>query len=161
MAAHGEIGPMPDCAIFSDTQWEPKAVYEHLKWMMSGNVNLPFPIHIVTAGNLREAAIAKANTTGQQFAAIPWYTKTVDRKGNITEGMGRRQCTTEYKLRPMQKKIVELLGGRRPKGGAEVWIVISTDEAIRMKPSRVQYIVNRWPLIEQGVSRQDCLKWSM
>lgn len=21
MAAHGEIGPMPDCAIFADTQW--------------------------------------------------------------------------------------------------------------------------------------------
>lgn len=30
MAAHGEIGPMPDCAIFADTGWEPKAVYEHL-----------------------------------------------------------------------------------------------------------------------------------
>lgn len=26
MAAHGEIGPMPDCAIFADTHWEPKAV---------------------------------------------------------------------------------------------------------------------------------------
>lgn len=24
MAAHGEIGPMPDCAIFADTGWEPK-----------------------------------------------------------------------------------------------------------------------------------------
>lgn len=30
MAAHGEIGAMPDCAIFADTGWEPKAVYEHL-----------------------------------------------------------------------------------------------------------------------------------
>lgn len=27
MAAHGEIQPMPDCAIFADTGWEPKAVY--------------------------------------------------------------------------------------------------------------------------------------
>jgi hypothetical protein len=24
MAAHGEITPMPDAAIFADTQWEPK-----------------------------------------------------------------------------------------------------------------------------------------
>jgi hypothetical protein len=24
MAAHGEIGPMPDCAIFADTGWEPQ-----------------------------------------------------------------------------------------------------------------------------------------
>ena len=30
MAARGEIGPMPDCAIFADTGWEPKQVYEHL-----------------------------------------------------------------------------------------------------------------------------------
>jgi len=30
MAAHREIEPMPDCAIFADTGWEPKAVYDHL-----------------------------------------------------------------------------------------------------------------------------------
>ena len=29
MAAQGEIGPMPDCAIFADTQGEPRKVYEH------------------------------------------------------------------------------------------------------------------------------------
>jgi hypothetical protein len=23
LAAHGEVGPMPDCAIFADTRWEP------------------------------------------------------------------------------------------------------------------------------------------
>jgi membrane associated rhomboid family serine protease len=45
MAAHGEIGPMPDCAIFADTGWEPKAVYDHLAWLMSPNV-LPFPVPI-------------------------------------------------------------------------------------------------------------------
>jgi hypothetical protein len=26
MAAHGEINPLPDCAIFADTQWEPRKV---------------------------------------------------------------------------------------------------------------------------------------
>ena len=56
MAAHGEIGPMPDCAIFADTGWEPKAVYEHLAWLRSPNV-LPFPVHIVTAGNIRDRLI--------------------------------------------------------------------------------------------------------
>lgn len=44
MAAHGEIGPMPDCAIFADTGWEPKSVYDHLEWLMSPNV-LPFPVY--------------------------------------------------------------------------------------------------------------------
>lgn len=49
MAAHGEIGPMPDCAIFADTGWEPAAVYEHLAWLRSPNV-LPFPVHIISGG---------------------------------------------------------------------------------------------------------------
>jgi len=44
MAAHGEVGPMPDCAIFADTGWEPQAVYDHLAWLRSPNV-LPFPVH--------------------------------------------------------------------------------------------------------------------
>ena len=49
-AAHGDIGPMPDCAIFADTGWEPSAVREHLAWLISGNV-LPFPVRIVSNGN--------------------------------------------------------------------------------------------------------------
>jgi hypothetical protein len=72
--------------------------------------------------------------------------------------MVRRQCTKEYKLRPFQRKVVELLGGR-PRGGAEVWVGISRDEAARMKPSRVGYIVNRWPLIERDMTRWDCRRW--
>ena len=46
MAAHGEIGSMPDCAIFADTGWEPRAVHEHLAWLRSPGV-LPFPVHVV------------------------------------------------------------------------------------------------------------------
>jgi hypothetical protein len=153
MAAHGEITPMPDCAIFANTQWEPKAVYEHLRWLCSDNV-LPFPVHIVTAGDLRQAILDRSNTNGGRFAAVPWFMQLP----NGDEGMGRRQCTKEYKLRPVQKKIVELLGGH-PKAGASVWIGISTDEIIRVKPSRVQYIVNRWPLIEKNVNRNDCKRW--
>lgn len=154
MAAHGEIGPMPDCAIFSDTGWEPKAVYEHLKWLMSPNV-LPFPVYVVSAGNIRSDALARSNTTGGRFAAIPWF--MISPRGK--KGMGRRQCTKEYKLRPVQRKVVELMGGKRPKGGAEVWIGISTDEAWRKKPSRVQYIVNRHVLLEAEMSRQACYEW--
>jgi hypothetical protein len=38
-------------------------------------------------------------------------------------------------------------------------IGISMDEAIRRKPSLVGYIVNRWPLLEWGMNRRDCLAW--
>ena len=152
MAKEGLIGPMPDAAIFADTGWEPRAVYEHLEKLTE---DLPFPVIKVSAGNLRSDIISKSNSTGQRFASVPWFLKMPDG----TAAMGRRQCTAEYKLRPIQRKIVELMGGKRPKGGTEVWVGISTDEAIRMKPSRVQYIVNRWPLIEQRLNRADCLAW--
>ena len=51
MAAHGDITPMPDCAIFADTGAEPLAIYQHLDWL---ETKLPFPVHRVSAGNLRD-----------------------------------------------------------------------------------------------------------
>jgi hypothetical protein len=41
----------------------------------------------------------------------------------------------------------------------ETWIGISTDEAHRMKTSSEPWSVNRYPLIEAGMSRTDCLRW--
>ena len=47
MAAKGEITPMPDAAIFADTGWEPKYVYDWLDWL---ETQLPFPVHRVSGG---------------------------------------------------------------------------------------------------------------
>ena len=78
-------------------------------------------------------------------------------------GMIRRQCTGDYKIAPIRRKVRELLGiaGRRsPKAPiAEQWIGISLDEVLRMKPSFEPWQINRWPLIEQGMTRLDCLRW--
>ena len=152
MAAKGKIGPMPDCAIFADTGWEPKQVYEHLDWLEQ---QLPFPIHRVTAGDLRQATIDRKNLAGGRFASIPFYTEG--------GGLGRRQCTREYKVAPIEKKQRELLGFQPrkhiPPNSSEVWIGISTDEIVRMKDARRKWQRNRWPLIEQRMSRGDCIVW--
>jgi hypothetical protein len=185
MAAHGEIGPMPDCAIFADTGWEPNAVYKHLAWLKSPNV-LPFPVHVISAGDLRADLLAGAR--GERWASIPAFTRNItpagtelpaydeDEDGELVVvgsrilrtdrvgiGMIRRQCTADYKIVPIRRKVRELLGiaGRRSPGSpiAEQWIGISMDEALRMKPSFETWQVNRWPLIELGMTRQDCLRW--
>ena len=154
MAAHGEIDA-PDAAIFADTQWEPRVVYEHLKWLMSPNV-LPFPVRVVTAGNLRKGVLDRRNTTGGRFSAIPWFTINAD--GSL--GRGRRQCTSEYKLAPIAREVRRLLGkGPRDRiraGAASVMIGISKDEAHRAKPARQRYMENCWPLLDRRMSRQDC-----
>jgi len=151
MAKHGAIIPMPDCAIFADTGWEPAHVYAHLAWLESA---LPFPVHRVSAGNLRADQLSRSNTSGGRFAAVPWHM----RLPNGDAAMGRRQCTKEYKLRPIQRKIVDLIS-KRTKGACEMWVGISTDEAQRMKESRVQYIKNRWPLYDLRMNRNDCIQW--
>ncbi len=149
MAAHGEITPMPDAAIFADTGWEPQHTYDHLDWLMSSNV-LPFPVYRPSKGNLRDDL-----NKGGGFTAVPFFSES--------GGIGRRQCTKEYKLYPIRDQAKKLLnwpeGKRIPKGAIEMWIGISTDEATRMKPSQVGYIVNRWPLIDARMSRVDCYRW--
>lgn len=154
MAAHGEITPMPDAAIFADTGAEPAAVYEHLKWLSSGNV-LPFPVHTVNGGNLFDDLMAGRISTGQRFASIPFFGLTD--VGH--QMMARRQCTKEYKIVPIRRKVAELLGGKKKPGSVSMWIGISTDEAARAKPSVVQYIVNRHPLLDLRMRRWDCLQW--
>lgn len=157
MAAHGEVD-RPDVAIFADTQWEPRAVYEHLAWLRSPNV-LPFPVHVVTAGSIREAIRDRRKPAAGRVAAIPWHITNEDGSA----GMGRRQCSSEYKLMPIMREIRRLLGkGPRDKiapGSVEVMIGISRDEAHRMKPARQAYMVNQYPLVWMGMRRHDCLQW--
>ena len=160
MAAHGAVGPMPDCAIFADTGWEPKAVYEHLDWLMAPNV-LPFPVFIVGPGNMRDNLLAAGR--GERWASIPAFARSVDRRGNVSVGMIRRQCTGDYKIEPIRRKVRELVQLTRKRSPTfavvEQWIGISFDEVIRMKPSREAWQRNRWPLIEERMTRRDCLAW--
>jgi hypothetical protein len=145
MALEGRFGDKPDCAIFADAQWEPKAVYEWLR-RLEAEVS-PFPIYRVTNGNIREKA--RYDTSGTRFIVIPTFVK--NESGGT--GMSPRQCTKEFKIIPIQRKVRQLVG---PKGRAQSWIGISTDEAMRMKPSHLKWLVNRWPLIEANLSRYDC-----
>ena len=166
MASEGEFGKVPDCAIFADTHWEPPTIYTHLDWLSS---NLSFPLYAVDNGrSLREDVKALTNHSGNRgFIDLTLYLKGPARAGvrnGQGDGMGRRQCTEHYKIRPIQRKIRELLGlsmGQRVPADTtvELWLGISTDETIRMKTSSDRWIHNRYPLIEVGMSRKDCLEW--
>lgn len=152
LAARGEIGPMPDGAIFADTQWEPAAVYEHLEWLEG---QLPYPVYHVTAGNIRDGIMASAKSDEKRFAAVPWFIED--------GGIGKRQCTSEYKIQPIEKEVRRLLGYQKGERitdvVAEQWIGISTDEIQRMKDARVKWIQHRWPLIELRWNRAKCYAW--
>jgi len=164
MAAHGEITPMPDCAIFADTGWEPAHVYE---WLERLEQWLPFPVHHVSNGDLRAdqiGALVRAGS-GERSASLPYFTSN---EGAAREGRLRRQCTKEYKIWPIEGFIRRQLLRLEPRQRAPrvpaitQWRGISADEAHRMKPSGEKWMIVRYPLaMEKGMSRGDCLAWLM
>lgn len=158
MAAHGEFDSKPDVAIFADTGWEPKRVYEHLTWLEK-EVGHIIPIIRVSNGNIREDVLRHV-ATGSRVANPPFYV----RRSDGTDGMLHRGCTKEYKIIPINRKIRELVGvkpGERVPDGilVEQWYGISLDEAHRMKMSKDKWIVNRYPLVEKRMDRHSCLLW--
>ena len=158
MAEHGEHNlPKPDVAIFADTGWEPPAVYEHLDWLES---QLSYPVIRVDNGNIRDNLMNGVMPNGSKFIGIPAYLSKEDGE----RGIMRRQCTTEYKLRPIHRTIRKKLGLKAqqlvPKNiKVEMWLGISVDEIDRAKPSREEWIEKRFPLVELGFHRAQLHKW--
>jgi hypothetical protein len=149
MAAAGEVTPMPTAAIFADTQAEPKEVYDYLAYLTP---LLPFPVHIVTSGNIESDFLRALADPSERCGQPPFFVWSEEKQAlNVLW----RKCTKEYKLDPIRRKTRELRGGRL----VSQWIGISLDEAHRMKPSGVQYIENAYPLIDKRMKRHDCLRW--
>ncbi|WP_129287489.1 hypothetical protein [Streptomyces sp. GZWMJZ-114] len=156
LSAEGLL-PMVDYAIFADTGWEPRAVYAHLD-RIEEEIARPagIPVLRVTSGNIRDDAL----DPDHRFASMPLH--ILNRDGR--PGMSRRQCTGEYKIKPIKKKVREILGypypRRIPKSVfVEQWVGISTDEFHRAKDADVRYMRNVHPLIDLGWSRADCLRY--
>lgn len=154
MAAAGLITPMPDCAIFADTGAEPSAVYRQLDYLRT---RLPFPIHVVTGGNLREDLLN--GNPRASWGRPPFFVVNDDGRA----GQLRRQCTGDYKLDPIRRKVRELVGLTRRKSPAYPvvvqWIGISVDEVVRAKNSGEPWQLNRFPLLEMDLTRDLCLRW--
>jgi len=159
MAAKGMIKPMPDVAIFADTQSEPESVYTWLDWLEN---QLPFPVVRVTNGNLEEACLELVkNKKGQNISktAIPNFTQD---KTNGEQGfMRQRFCTADYKIKPIMAWIKDRYKIKRGEKVARIcqWIGISMDEIQRVKESQVKWMKHRWPLVEIGMHRPMILQW--
>lgn len=159
MAARGEI-QAPVACVFADTQGEPASVYQWLSWLEK---QLPFPVYRVTAGDLAadQLVIHTAKVSGNRYisADLPAFVR--HDTGKI--GMMGRKCTADYKITPVTQQLRRMLGIKsvRPGSGVLVNLAlgISMDEVIRMKPSRFPWIKHYWPLIDLGMTRDDCKAW--
>ena len=111
MAQEGLTKHKPDYMIFADTGWEPKFVYEHVEYLKKAITICP--LITVERGNIREDLIKAANPIPgsreeeKSFAGrVPNPPLFAARKGGRV-GMLYRQCTHDYKVIPIQKKIRE------------------------------------------------------
>ncbi len=160
----GEMEPA-DYALFADTGEESAAVYRHLDWLESLNSAVKI-VRLSAASRLGDDLINGTNSTNQRFASIPAYTST--QRGQ-EQGMTPRQCTSEYKIRPIETWIRRELIGLKPKQhmpkGVQTmqYFGFSTDEAGRAARTRLRFKQVRWgevdfPLFWEDfqMTRNDC-----
>lgn len=159
MSARGDL-PRVDFAVFADTGWEPRAVYDYLAWM---EPQLPFPVIRVKRDGRDLGALAIAAAEGEVphsgSPLPPWFTAE-------PKGMMRKHCSKEFKARPVGRFIREQLGLAPRQHGpktpvVEQWLGMTTDEMERLKYAERSYTLNRWPLMEFGMTRDDCATWLM
>ncbi|MFG2970864.1 hypothetical protein ACGFZS_47110 [Streptomyces sp. NPDC048288] len=167
LSAEGVL-PKLDAAIFADTGWEPRSVYDHLN-RLEKEVAEPagIPVLRVSSGHIRNDAIDPE----ARFAQMPLYV----RGHGGGHGMLRRACTADYKVKPIKEQVRQLLGYPHPTpvpGGTfvEQWIGISVDEASRAArmSDDVQYMRSQFPLLflhggtnprGGGWTRSDCIRY--
>lgn len=161
MHLEGQLGiPIQHC-IFADTGWEPPAVYKHLEWL-EGQLRERAPeVQIHRVGHRRGTriqddmlAIARGES-GNYFANMPFFARDPD-TGEVS--ILRRQCTQNYKIEPIRKKLWSLIEGKRSRRVHQI-IGISVDEAHRMKAPYAKYITNHYPLVAMRMGRVDCAEW--
>ncbi|GIJ12715.1 hypothetical protein ACFFMR_31005 [Micromonospora andamanensis] len=155
LAARGQA-PNFDAAIFADTGWEPAPVYAHLRRLEQLAAEAGIPVVRVAAGDIRRDALDPTH----RFAATPLF--TLGPHGE--RGMARRQCTGEYKIKPIKAEVRRRLGyphpARVPAGlVAQMAIGISLDEIGRARDADVGYMRNVFPLLDLGWRRTDCLRF--
>lgn len=157
LAAEGRLGRI-DAAIFADPRRELKATYAHLNRLEAEIAAVAdFPIYRVSTGDIGADALDPEH----RFASMPLHILNPNGK----PGMGRRQCTAEYKIKPIKRKVRELLGYPHPKaipGGvfAEMLIGFSRDEIGRVSDSRIGYMRNTFPLLDLNGAADGRLGWT-
>ena len=142
--------PHLDAAIFADTGYEPKSVYEHLARLQTVCEESGLPLYVVK----RESPWAEWKNQ------IPVYCAGTGRSVSMTG----RQCTKDYKIQPIRAKVRELLGTEPakwvPRGYVANQVIgISADEAHRMRVPPEFWLRHVYPLVDLGLTRQDCLDW--
>ena len=158
--------PKFDLAIFADVGFEPKKVMTHLEWCKIEAEKHGIPLVVVkhTEGGLKNDTVnALSSEDGGRVAGMPFFTSSIE--GEKASGMTMRQCTSEYKISPINKYFRREVLGLKPRQRAPKekvifqYMGISFDEATRAKNSQEKYIENVFPFLNWGIDSPDGKVW--
>jgi len=151
MAANGDL-EKPDYIIHADTNYERTGTYlfaEKMTPFLEGK-----GMDVVTVRDVKATSGNGSHEWNGTF--IPAF--TLDGSGN--QGQLRRQCTHRWKIAPVRRAISEILSLMdlpKSSGIVDQWLGISMDEVVRAKDSDAKYISHVFPLLENKMSRADCV----
>ena len=144
--AWGEVEPKAEIVVFADTGWEKsitnQLIPEYQSW--AEEMGMEFVKTQSHLGPLDDYLREKS-------APIPLYKGGPGAKGG---SMGHRQCTDQWKIRPIERYLHDRFG----KVGLTAQLAMTWGEAHRMRDNRIKRNTNRWPLIEKRLTRQDCVE---
>ena len=145
----------PDIALFADTGNEPQEVYDWLQKLIKiskNKINIEIVKNNQNTGNIIDDYKAQSG----RYALIPTHIL----KADGTAGFGRRTCTAEYKIKPIQIKVREILNVETLRGKCvEMVMGISKDEIQRAKRPPTKWQISCYPLIENNVTRSDIVHY--
>ena len=148
--------PIYDISIFCDLGFEPPWVARQVKFLEDAGHSCGVPLVILHSPLYTDFM---ENFGERRTISIPWWTIREDgHKSKMP-----RNCTIDYKVELISKYVRwELLGykkGQRlreeDKKAHEMHMGFSAEEARRCKESPNPMFVNRFPLVEMGLTRAD------
>jgi hypothetical protein len=138
-----------DAIITAELFWEHSYTYKIKDFYSKFFEEHGIPVYTVSKGNIREESLVRMT--------LPIWSSN--------GGPLRRQCTGDFKIEPIRRKIRELCGlslsntGRTRKNSAIMYLGISLDEYTRMKVSDRDWIMNSYPLVDLKITREDCINY--
>ena len=133
--AWGEVVPRAEIIVFADTGWEKQATYDLLPVYETW-----FAEHDMELVTVQSKDGPLQDYVRQRSVPIPVHTK---------QGLGHRQCTDKWKIRPIEDYLHERFGDV----GLIAQLGMCYDEIERLRDPRVKRNRNRWPLVEKRLKR--------
>lgn len=149
--------PIYDVILFCDLGGEREWVYEQVDFIAEACGRAGIPFYILKDKNLKDDYML--NFGKSRVCTIPfWSIDDNGKKGKMT-----RHCTIDYKIIQMQNFVRwSLLGyykGQRTKqediGAHEMHIGFTAEEQRRIFDSKHKLFVNKFPMVEMGLTRAD------